>query len=1560
MNARLLPLIVAWAVSISVARTATPAPGLLSVQFCAGATPVKSGAAAVGAEGDVWNRYLRGEVDGGFLPFGELTDLVWADGTASPVDLAITNVAGMWGNSIPDPMMGAFVYPLPNGNGSIRLWLGSVPAGHYDLYLYGRGATDDQVGVFTVETQHWSGGRRSVAVGGDWQALPLRESVHYVVFPDVPADGVSPILITVDPSPRGEAILNGLQLVQKDSDPPPVPPAMVVLPGGFAEREDDGYTGPLGTSMRLQNVYGASHFSSPIMIREIRYRRDGSLGPVGASTIDVRLRLSTTPKAPDALSAVFAENLGPDATVALDGVVTIESPSPGVAGGPQPFEILFPLTTPFYYDPSRGNLLVELTSRSTSLVQWTDGSNDSGDFASRAFAFDASAEQATYVDTGADIIAIIAIDPPLEIVPAGGYFATTVEVALRSTVEGGTIHLTLDGTGPSADSPAYAPPLTLATSTRVMARVFKDGAPASDVVSALFLQSQWNDGLPVAWRERYFGPAWFTKPEALALEDGDEDGANVYAEWLAGTSPVDGASKPGEGSLLTLAPATGEFEVVGYISAASFIPGGIVRYTLDGTDPGPASPAVEGGVIALTQTATVKARVFVNGNPVTALVSGSYTIRDIAPRITAQPAGRTVTEGGTTRFTVGVLGTAPLSYQWLHGGVDVAGATGVDFQIQPVGLGDAGDYTVRVSNPLGSVVSEVAKLTVIPKPQPPKIVRQPLHQSVVVGSPLTIAVEVTGTEPLSYAWYRNGFRITTATNGPSYTIPAVKLTDAANYWVRVTSPQGQATSSQARITVTEAAVAAAITTHPVGGNVPEGGDQALSVAATGTTPLAYQWFFNGQAIAGATTSELRLTGLTAVQAGTYWVSVSNLAGGAVSAPAVVQVTPAQPGGTVNLANLVSGVVDAPVFDRDGVTPLAGTAFLAQLFAGPTAGELAPVGGAVPFRTPGDGYVVSPNVITVTAVTPGAVAFVQMRVWESARGASCEAARLAGSSVGVSETLSVTTGGGGSPPAPPADLAGLKSFQLARETESPVVAITSPAAGNTADDRFVLAGSVTDNVAVAAVSWSWNGRDMGPLALADGAFAVPGLRLAPGENRFVVRATDTAGNAAEATGVAVFEPVRVLAVAAAGPVREGRRLATDLVFTSPGGVSGLTFVLRYDAARFRDPELAWAEAAVLAGALTQVNLNTPGELRATLSLPGGEFPAGPFALGVISLRARSVPAVTDTLLVPELVDLADRTGTPLTFGNAVVAAAAQITPRRLGGDNNGNDLLDVGDAALIQRFVALLEPPQSWDVTGNDLNENLALDSGDVVKVLRVVVGLDPAPVVPTRSGGTHRSPIPHGAVPVTAAALSASAASAWPGSQVTVRVALTGAPADLSGAALTLRYPPDRMRVSGADGPRAGAAVPAGVSSMFNVDPAAGTIRFAASGTQSWPDSGEPVLEVTFDLLAGASPAGWPVALSAGEVAWDDGYEVQALGPVELVITNLAPQIEPALAIADGAVTFRFPTEAGLNYAIQTSTDLESWEPLGQVTGTGAVLGFRHEGADQEPLRFYRIVVTGN
>jgi glucose/arabinose dehydrogenase/regulation of enolase protein 1 (concanavalin A-like superfamily) len=90
-----------------------------------------------------------------------------------------------------------------------------------------------------------------------------------------------------------------------------------------------------------------------------------------------------------------------------------------------------------------------------------------------------------------------------------------------------------------------------------------------------------------------------------------------------------------------------------------------------------------------------------------------------APVITDQPDNLTVSAGQPASFHVTASGTAPLSYQWRKNNVAIAGATSATYTISNTQSSDAGNYQVVVSNSAGSVVSQVATLTVTTFNAPP-------------------------------------------------------------------------------------------------------------------------------------------------------------------------------------------------------------------------------------------------------------------------------------------------------------------------------------------------------------------------------------------------------------------------------------------------------------------------------------------------------------------------------------------------------------------------------------------------------------------------------------------------------------------------------------------------------------------------------------------------------------------------------------------------------------------------------------------------------------------------
>lgn len=180
----------------------------------------------------------------------------------------------------------------------------------------------------------------------------------------------------------------------------------------------------------------------------------------------------------------------------------------------------------------------------------------------------------------------------------------------------------------------------------------------------------------------------------------------------------------------------------------------------------------------------------------------ALTVTPVAPAITTAPAAASVTAGQTASFSVVARGSAPLAYQWLRNGAEIAGATAASYTTGTLTTGDDGaGFSVRVSNAAGSITSAAALLSVQAAPVAPQITAQPQAVTVTAGQTATFEVTASGTPTLVYQWRRNGTAIAGAT-AARYTTPATTIADSgAVYSVVVGNGAGSVTSSAATLTV---------------------------------------------------------------------------------------------------------------------------------------------------------------------------------------------------------------------------------------------------------------------------------------------------------------------------------------------------------------------------------------------------------------------------------------------------------------------------------------------------------------------------------------------------------------------------------------------------------------------------------------------------------------------------------------------------------------------------------------------------------------------------------------
>jgi hypothetical protein len=174
------------------------------------------------------------------------------------------------------------------------------------------------------------------------------------------------------------------------------------------------------------------------------------------------------------------------------------------------------------------------------------------------------------------------------------------------------------------------------------------------------------------------------------------------------------------------------------------------------------------------------------------------TVIDAAPQVTLQPLDQTVFTGSNVTFTVLASGSRPLFWQWLFDGAVIQDATNASLTLPGLATDQAGTYSVTVSNALGSVTSQPARLTVLSGP--PLITLQPLGQAVFAGSNVTFTVAASGSLPLFCQWQLDGTPIAGATD-PSLKLTAVTTNQAGVYSVILSNALGNATSAEALLVV---------------------------------------------------------------------------------------------------------------------------------------------------------------------------------------------------------------------------------------------------------------------------------------------------------------------------------------------------------------------------------------------------------------------------------------------------------------------------------------------------------------------------------------------------------------------------------------------------------------------------------------------------------------------------------------------------------------------------------------------------------------------------------------
>jgi hypothetical protein len=321
----------------------------------------------------------------------------------------------------------------------------------------------------------------------------------------------------------------------------------------------------------------------------------------------------------------------------------------------------------------------------------------------------------------------------------------------------------------------------------------------------------------------------------------------------------------------------------------------------------------------------------------------------------------------------------------------------------------------------------------------------------------------------------------------------------------------------------------------------------LTLGATGSAPLSYQWYISSAEdppIPGATSSSLVISNNFLQHTGQYqvWATVNNVAGGSTSQVTTVTVSLETNKPTIAITSPTSGqlwsnatfTVTGTASDKAGITSVLYSINNGASAEATTANNWANWAATNVVLTPGTNIIsaIASNVGGITATTSVKFVYVQSAALTViTNGLGSITPINSGALLQIGKVFSLTakgtdgfkfvnwTGGTNQPfsiytngPTVLFTMSNNLTMQANFvDTNKPFLSITNAKTGMLwSNAAFTVQGRATDNVAVASVNYSLNGGAFAP-ATTNGSSWSTGVTLVPGTNTFSAYAADTSGN-----------------------------------------------------------------------------------------------------------------------------------------------------------------------------------------------------------------------------------------------------------------------------------------------------------------------------------------------------------------------------------------------------------------------------------------------------------------
>lgn len=300
----------------------------------------------------------------------------------------------------------------------------------------------------------------------------------------------------------------------------------------------------------------------------------------------------------------------------------------------------------------------------------------------------------------------------------------------------------------------------------------------------------------------------------------------------------------------------------------------------------------------------------VSGGPDPALTSDNAALTLSDPALLAQPQSQTVNPGQPVSLWL-LLDPAshvPISYRWSKDNVAIPGASGVvtietigdpvTFTIDAATQDDEGVYTCELHG-IKDITSNPATLSVNDPPVlSPILVDPPTGHIYTMGNPSFTVQRLSGTEPVSYQWRKDGTDLVDSghvggAHNPTLTISLAVQEDEGNYVCEATNMAGTTVTNPVHLLVGDLLEF----TQPLP-DVKQyiGEDAQFTVNVTGGrgTPH-YLWKFDSGRKTwtprGDDAPTLTIHSVTEADAGNYWCDVTDLRGTYSSNTSVLEVAP---------------------------------------------------------------------------------------------------------------------------------------------------------------------------------------------------------------------------------------------------------------------------------------------------------------------------------------------------------------------------------------------------------------------------------------------------------------------------------------------------------------------------------------------------------------------------------------------------------------------------------------------------------------------------------------------